>query len=360
MTDDTIPPDPVVRTAIKLLPVPEHATSFWVDLHARLDGEPQRGGVAVAERPVTALPGGDPRLGGDHDLIQLGLVPPALRRRSNAVISAVAVAAAIIVVVAGTTLVRERGASDVESDLAAVPASSTSEPSRTSIAALSGVDAQLPTSAVLAWVADLGEGDTAGAWSALGPASRAHFGSKSTFAADSGALAEGYGAWSATEPDEVIVTPLLSSGDGQLVVVTLVGEVQQQGSRAPRADAFPVRIADGAATVELWAFAGELQMVVPDASPAVGAPQRVGRHDELVVVIPRGVAAPTIRLDDGAPMVCGEAEGTELEELNDAPGQLCTYHPEGGIPTGERVLTVAFTAPDGEGVSAESVLFEAA
>lgn len=318
MTDDTIPPDPVVRTAIKLLPVPEHATSFWVDLHARLDGEPQRGGVAVAERPVTALPGGDPRLGGDHDLIQLGLVPPALRRRSNAVLSAVAVAAAIIVVVAGTTLVRERGASDV------------------------------------------GEGDTAGAWSALGPASRAHFGSKSTFAADSGALAEGYGAWSATEPDEVIVTPLLSSGDGQLVVVTLVGEVQQQGSRAPRADAFPVRIADGAATVELWAFAGELQMVVPDASPAVGAPQRVGRHDELVVVIPRGVAAPTIRLDDGAPMVCGEAEGTELEELNDAPGQLCTYHPEGGIPTGERVLTVAFTAPDGEGVSAESVLFEAA
>jgi hypothetical protein len=94
--------------------------------------------------------------------------------------------------------------------------------------------------------------------------------------------------------------------------------------------------------------------------PADGTPSVVDGDDELVVVIPRGVEAPIIRLDDGEALVCGEAEGTELEVLSEVPGQRCSYRPEGGIDPGHRVLTVAFASADGDEVSAESVLFTAA
>lgn len=363
MNDEPVVPDPVVRTAIQLLPVPDHEPAFWADLHSRLDAEPSPAAIAVADHPaprrrVVVRP--DDHLEGVElvPLMPLGVVPPALRRRSNAVLSAVAVAAAVLVVVAGTTLVRQRTDGDAETDVAAEPASTTTA-AASSMATLTGSAAQLPTDTVLAWVSALGEGDTAGAWGSLGPASRSHFGSQSAFAAEGSALAEGYGAWSGAEPD-VLVTPLPSSGGGQLVVVTLVGEVQQDGATLRRADAFPVRIVDGHAKVEMWAFAGELQLVVPEGDPRGHERPTVDEDDELVVVIPRGVQAPTLRLDDGEALVCGRAEGTTLEQLEAAPGQRCAWAPEGGIPAGERVLTVAFLSPDGDAVSAEAVVFEAA
>jgi hypothetical protein len=100
--------------------------------------------------------------------------------------------------------------------------------------------------------------------------------------------------------------------------------------------------------------------VVPAPVPAGGTRPIVDEDDDLVVVVPRGVGAPMIRLDDGQTLVCGEAEGTELTELETAPGQRCSYHPDGGIEPGQRVFTVAFLSPDGTGISAEAVLFEAA
>jgi hypothetical protein len=366
LSDRAVEPDHVVRTAIQLLPTPDHGDHFWSELEARLDAEPARVATAVADRrpPVTVTPTSGPsavevRVLEPVALAPLGVVPPAFQRRSNVVLSAVAVAAAVLVVVAGTTLVRQReDGGTTTADLAAGTVSSTSVSVTTSVKTLTGPAAQAPTDAVLAWLAALGEGDTDAAWEAMGPASRDHFGSASAFAAESSALAEGYGAWSAVEPDDVIVTPLVSGG--QLVVVTLVGEVDQEGTRQRRADAFPVRMSGGEAVVEPWAFAGELEMVVPYGDAAGGELPVVADGDELVIVIPRGVQAPTIRLDDEEPMVCGEAEGTDLSQLEGAPGQRCSYHPDGGLPEGRRVLTVAFLSPDGDEVTAESVLFEAA
>jgi hypothetical protein len=380
MTDEhgAIEPDPFVRTALQLLPVPPHRDAFWTELRAALDAEPAPGESGSAPTPLTVVAdAGSPEVptgvtaaasagAGVVELVPerpLGLVPPGLRRRSNVVLSAVAVAAAVVVVIAGTALVRERGGGVTElADGTGDPGSTvvTAEDGSTSVAALQGAAEGLPADAVLAWVGSLGRGDIDAAWAALGSASQAHFGSQSAFESEQTALAEGYGAWSAATPDEVYVTPLRSSGDGELVVVTLVGTVQQEGSAQHRADAFPVRIVDGAAHIELYAFAGELEIVVPEPQPAEGERPLVHADDALVVVVPRGVEAPTIRLDDGEALVCGEAEGTELTELEDAPGQRCSYHPDGGIPAGDRVLTVAFVSPDGTGVAAESVLFEAA
>jgi hypothetical protein len=297
----------------------------------------------------------------------LALVPVGIRRRSNVVLSAIAVAATIVVVIAGTTLVRDRtgGGADT-ADVADAPddttdarMASTSSSVPTTSSLTSGADAA-PADAVLAWVDALAAGDTHTAWSAMGPASQSHFGSESAFADEGSALAEGYGAWSAATPDDILVTSLVASGDGEVVVVTLVGTVEQEGTRQHRADAFPVRVVHGVASLEPFAFAGEVEIVVPEPVPEGGTRPLVHADDELVVVVPRGVDAPMIRLDDGQTLVCGEAEGTELRELEGTPGQRCTYRPEGGIDPGDRVLTVGFLSTDGTGISAESVLFEAA
>lgn len=357
-------PDQFLRTALQLLPVPDHGTDFWSELDALLAAEPAPADrplkrdtrrtlvadPATAPAPRAAAPGRGLALVPDHSM---ALVPPALRRTSNVVLSAVAVAAAVVVVVAGTTLVRQRSSDSTDTTEAAVA-------STTSLVAVTGADAEAPTEAVLAWVAALGDGDMTTAWDALGPGSQAHFGSETAFAAEEGAMVQSYGAWSATTPDDVLVTPVVAGADGQVVVVTLVGTVSQEGTEQRRADAFPVRIVDGEARVEPFAFAGELEIVVPEPVPAGGTRPVVQADGELIVVVPRGVEAPTIRLDDGDPLVCGAAEGTELTEADDAPGQRCSYQPEGGIPAGARVLTVAFVAPDGSGVAAEAVLFEAA
>jgi hypothetical protein len=286
-----------------------------------------------------------------------------MRRRSNVVLSAIAVAAAIAVVVAGTSLVRSRTGDDAATDVAEAPEeTNTSEApaSSSSISTLAAPDDEPAVAAVVAWVNALGQGDVDAAWSALGPASQAHWGSRSSFAAERSGLAEGYGAWSTVEPEEILLTPLASSGDGELVVVTLVGSIEQEGTEVARADAFPVRIVDGEAEVELFAFAGELEVVVPEPVPEGGTRPVVATDDELVVVVPSDADAPVIRLDDGEVLVCGEAPGTRLTPLEGSAGRRCGYTPKGGIPKGQRVLTVAFWSTDGAEVSAESVRFTAA
>lgn len=354
MTDERIEPDAVVQTALRLLPIPDHEAGFWTRLAEALDDEPTPGERTRGAEVGHLGPGDD---AGVVDLVpthHLGVVPPALRRRSNVVISAVAVAAAVVVVVAAATLVRDRNGDRTPATEQAEAGDGTA-PTPTSSDSEGTGDAA--TTAVLTWIDAIAEGDVDTSWSALGPASQRHWGSKEDFEDERSGLAEGYGAWSAADPDVMVTS--LDSGADDLVVVTLVGSVEREGHTEHRADAFPVRVVDGEARVELYARAGELELVVPQPVGA-GGTRPVVEDDALIIVVPEGVEAPIVRLDEGDPLVCGETEGTELQSLGDAPGQRCELHPEGGIPAGDRVLTVAFLSPDRSRVTAQSVLFEAA
>ena len=366
--DVTVEPDPVVRTALQLLPVPAHGDDFWADLDRAL--AVTAGPAAPPIEGATTSPSG--AASGDaeppaafelHPDPALGVVPPALRRRSNAVVAAAAVAAAVLVVVAGTTLIRERSTSDVDTSEQAVtapqgssPASLTSTTLRTA-PSVSGEDGELSSQAVLSWVAALGESDGDAAWGAMGPGSKRHLGTRAAFDDMMSGLSEGYGAWSAAEPDQVLLTPIPTEGDATVVIVTLVGDVEQEGTMQRRADAFAVRLVDGVAELEPFDVAGEVEVVVPDET---AGPTQTVEDDELVIVVPQGAEAPTVRLDDGEAVVCGDAPGTELTDLEGAPGRRCSFSPAGGIPPGSRVLTVAFSTGDGGDISAESVLFQAA
>src|SRR3546814_19655398 len=104
-------------------------------------------------------------------------------------------------------------------------------------------------------------------------------------------MAGGVGAWSVGKPDHGVGPPVLSEGDVTLVIVTLVGTIAPEGMTETRADAFPLRITGGTAEPEPFAFAGEIEFVVPEGVPE-GGTRTVVVDDELAVVLPGGVSAP--------------------------------------------------------------------
>jgi hypothetical protein len=275
----------------------------------------------------------------------LNVVPHAMRQqRSNLAVAALAVAAVAVVLLAGNSLVRSRsggGAADtaLEAENTAFRADS--------LAASSNDPA---VQAVLAWVGQLGNGDADGAWAALGPASQQAVGGREEFDARFSSLSEGYGLWAGTQPDALLITPVTAGADGTVSIVTLIGEAGGD----LRADAVPVRITAGVATIEAFADAGSVGLESPDSSQGA----EVDVDDELSVLVPSRVT-PLIRLDQGPVQRCGEALGTTLESV-DGGKQRCRYLPQGGMQAGGRVLTVAFVGSDGEGVSARSVRFQAA
>jgi hypothetical protein len=386
MTDERPDPDVVVETALRLLPVPDHEPGFWTRLEAALDAEPapsraehEEGSAGSGGEPGRTSPGGPGPDGPDAAprvaaapvrVVELaptpvpGVVPAAMRRRSNVVLSALAVAAAVAVVVAGASLVRSRTADDdpATEEVAEAPADGAEEedPETTepSIAAALGSAADDPAAGVVVeWVQALAAGDVDAAWALLGPASQAHWGSASGFEAERSALAEGYGAWASATPEMVLVTPLEGAGDGDLVVVTLVGSVEQEGTVATRADAFPVRLDDDGAVIELYASAGVMEIVVPEDAAPDGTRPPMAPADEIVLVVPEGAEPPLLRLDDGEVLVCGEAAGTELTDLEGASGQRCGFAPSEGLAPGDHVLTAAFASADGRLVTAHSASF---
>jgi hypothetical protein len=275
----------------------------------------------------------------------LAVVPQAMRHRSNVAVAVLAVAAVAVVAFAGSTLVRSRsggGAAEtaIEAEDTAFRADS-----------LAAGSTDPAAKAVLAWVGRLGDGDIEASWAALGAASQQALGGRSRFDDRFDALAAEWGAWASAQPDALLITPVTASDEGTVSVVTLIGTVGGD----QRADAFPVRISAGVAKVEAFADAGKIGLESPDSSQGA----EVGTDDELSVVVPGGVT-PIVRLDQGPVQRCGEAAGTSLETTDGGDHQRCTYSPQGGMDEGGRVLTVAFTSRDGQGVSARSVRFKAA
>ncbi|MGV3759939.1 MAG: hypothetical protein ACO1PW_10435 [Actinomycetota bacterium] len=383
MTTDHEPiePDVLVQTALRLLPVPDHEPDFWARLEAALDAEPapsiagrqakvEEGQAASGEKPGHPRPGGPDADGPDAagrgasrpmEVIELvpgpvpGVVPVAMRRTSNLVLSVLAVAAAIAVVVAGASLVRSRVDDDPFEDETAAEAEGDASTTAGEAATFSAPADEPAAAAVVAWIDAIAAGEMEAAWELLGPESQAYWGSFEAFAAERTGFAEGYGAWRVADPT-FLVTPLEGTSE-ELVLVTLVGAVPQEGTTIHRADTFPVLLGGEVALLEPHGSAGVMEIVVPDDPAEDGTPASVGTDEELVLVVPEGVSAPVLRVDDGEPVVCGQPPGTELTDLEGTPARRCGYAPEGGLPSGEHVLVAAFTSPDGTSVTAHSVAF---
>ena len=292
MTEPAV--DVVVRAALRRLPVPDHDPAFWDRLDAELRGEQQPPQPTRSERRVVVP------LEGGTTPVELGQTAPQ-QRRSNRVLALVASAAAVLAAVAAASLVtglddgtggdtaaratgrtassdREGGplapadsggtsaqsgaGSDVtraaEGDTGTESGSEEPGAATTEVAQQSEVEPDMISApaaaadAALGWLSTVAAGDMNAAWSQLAPRSQAHWGDDpAAMAADSG-MAESYGGWADSPPDILVSTALAEDDEGAVEIVTMVADVPQDKSSAPRALVLPVWVTRDGTRLDPW------------------------------------------------------------------------------------------------------------
>ena len=187
--------------------------------------------------------------------------------------------------------------------------------------------------AVLAFTAAIDRGDAAAAWRVLAPRSQAFWRTQARFAASMGKLQQGgWAGWSVDRDRTARSAVINSSGDGEVLIVTLQGTTVLDGRTVPRASAFPVLHVKGSFLVELWAFGGG------ETTPEVIAP---------------AAENGTIRTSDHRPTFRARAQGNELAwafddrdaTFTNVSGGVASYQPERALTTGTHVLTLASQGP---------------
>jgi hypothetical protein len=187
--------------------------------------------------------------------------------------------------------------------------------------------------AVLAFTAAIDRGDAAAAWRVLAPRSQTFWRSQARFAASMDKLQQGgWAGWTADRGRTARSVVINSSGDGEVLIVTLRGTTELDGRKVLRATAFPVRHVKGSFLVELW------DVGVGETTPEVVAPApEIG----------------TVRTSDRRPTFRARAQGNELAwALDDrdatftsVSGGVASYQPERALTTGTHVLTLASQGP---------------
>ncbi len=264
MTEPVV--DPVVRAALRKLPVPEHHPGFWDRLDAELRDE-------HTPQPLPSTLPSSPTRSERRVVVPLESVPePARpRRRSNRVLALVASAAAVLAAVAAASLVtspdddtsetaarttgdtvssESRTGTSASVDTADADASTGASATATDDGDRDSDEAEAPTTentqqqeaarpettsapalaadAVLAWLDTFAEGDAGAAWAQLTPASKDHWGDDPALFHADGATGAFYGAWADAPPEILLSTTISDDDDGALEVVTLVADIAQE------------------------------------------------------------------------------------------------------------------------------------
>jgi hypothetical protein len=128
-------------------------------------------------------------------------------------------------------------------------------PSPSDAAAEHDADPSLAVPAAKAWIAALGDGDRERAWDLLTPGAKASFDSYAAFESNTG-LAEGWATWAFAEDVAYSHHALASSGPTAVVVVTVSGTRQLEGTTERSAAAMVVDVEEDEALVDPFAGAG--------------------------------------------------------------------------------------------------------
>ena len=183
--------------------------------------------------------------------------------------------------------------------------------------------------AVLAFTSAIDRGDAAAAWRVLAPRSQAFWRTQARLAAGMEKMQQGgWAGWTADRGRTARSAVIGSSGDGEVLIVTLRGTTVLDGRTVVRATAFPVRHVKDSFLVELW------DVGVGETTPEVIAP---------------GPEIGTIRTSDHRPTFRATAQGNELAwALDDrdatftsVSGGVASYQPDRALTTGTHVLTLA-------------------
>jgi hypothetical protein len=255
--------DPVVAEALDRLSPPDPSPAFW----SMLDDELRQ----VAPRRRSWQPGW-----------------PALA------------AAAVVVLAAIAAVVLANRTDDPApiADPTSTTTSSTTSTTNTTVLTPPGEPTNA-ASAVLAWVDALHAGDDARAASLLAPNSAQWAAEQSgTAEAFMIQLHEGYGAWGGSTDRTTKTMKEISHGSGAAWIVTLIGTVEQEGTRAFRAVALPVLQVDGRYLVEAFDLADH-ETRIEFVQPEIGTDgQATVAAGDLFEIVAPNAGTLTLQLDD--------------------------------------------------------------
>lgn len=406
---DQVPDDPLVRTMLRKLPVPDHRPGFWDDLQVSLAGGAPAP-VATTTEAVSAAPTTAPvpappvldstepsRASGDPaDVPDLEPFAAPARRRgrprpSSVVMALMATAAAVVVGVAATSLLRDGGtggdidtaatttddAVDPDDEAAITAPPLPGEVTGTTAMAAHGtgtgtLDDEVtdlayvadPTSAreaAVSFVVAVHEGDADAAWTLLGPASQAFWESRSRFGSSLSELAEGrYGAFREARGLTVSSLVLVSSGSSEAGVVVLDGIVDLEGEERRRTLDLPYRYRADAGTwvLEPWGANGTWT----SEEVAFHAPETVAGEDGRSDDDP-DAGWPTLAADGTIEVTVPRwvetatvaIDGIELAAVAPSARGGVAVTPSAPFAPGLHRLTVAGIGPDG--IAAATVIF---
>lgn len=315
--------DPVIRQAIRSMPIPDHDAGFWERLEGRFDVvDRARGSVRAAADGGLITPDGAAR----RSAPAYAVTEASGRTWSSRVAG---IAAAVVVLLAAAL-----GAVRLIDD--DPPAPVTASTTTTTVTVTNSADAAA-IDVVDRFLAALGRGDTKAAASLLGPRSEAYLtattGSVDGFLRDA---RDGYGAWAHVTDRTMTATPIRAGDE----VVVVRGTQPGEGQPEVRADAFPVRHAESADAwfVEPWAFdadaGGRIELTSPDPSTS---PPVLSADQPVTVAVP---AAGTVwfAFDNGS--------ATPVTPVVGANGRVATWHPE--LPAaGPQLLLAVFESDNG-------------
>ena len=276
----------------------------------------------------------------------------AKRRRRTAKVAggglaALAVAGAVVV---GTGALGGGGTDDV-----AVQPSPTAAPSPTDGTTSGPDDGQgpgqvlaetPPERAAVAAVVDLvraaGEGDLDAVVALTAPESLAAFGGEDALRADATAVQEGVGSWAAALPDATAAaTTVVSAGEGELVVVSLRGEVEAEGVVEQVVLGAAVAVdRDGATRVDWLDDPAAPRVEISLGDGGVDAPYRL--------VLPTGVDVEDVVLVDDAQLVLAPGVRQDLADVVVSSGEATVVEVLGRITRPETRPSAAVVLSAGE------------
>lgn len=208
--------------------------------------------------------------------------------------------------------------------------------------------------AAMDWIDAIGGERYWTAWRMLGPASRSAFGGFREFEAVASTDLKGsWARWAGAEID-VYQTPVVSSDEGSVVAMTIVGEVDQQGSPpALDAEILVVRVLDSEVVVEPHIGQYPVDLRSPPAQPPVAAALVPGSVPNDVVFRADVTKSAEVYFDVAD--LGGVAHVGRFDNRDPAGIRTASWKPP-PLPPGRHVLTVVSSTSQGQ-IDATAAIF---
>lgn len=226
----------------------------------------------------------------------------------------------------------------------------------TTTTALAPIGMASAEDAVLAWIDALAAGDLDTAWALLDVAAQDAVGGRAAFEDLRTDLAEGFGAWADAVDRVAYVAVVEETFQSEVEVVTLVGEVTQEGDTVESLAAVPAIIRSDVGFQVLAFVRGDLvefvrPVPIDPADPDAATP--LPATGPIEVVVPETATLVVISVDDELVLA---VDDTDLTPADDGRA-LASFSIDPPLEAGRHALTVVYL--DEDVVHADAVLFDA-